>query len=492
MDLLQGFRHQSQINPTGPCLVEGETILSYAQTARRAGGIARAVQSLALAPNRPVAIAAPKGIEAACAVLGILAAGHAYLPLDMKGPEARRRQILSESQVSAIAASDAKSGAGDLPVLVLDQIQEADFPSQSVSPATIAAILYTSGSTGTPKGVALSHSAIHAFSQWVRRLVQLSPKDRIAAIAPLHFDLSTFDLFSVLSAGACIDFLPDTLTSAPSRLTEWLETRKITGFYSVPSLLSFWAWKGNLKKARLNHLRFILFAGEPFPTPQLRELANSLPAVELHNLYGPTETNVCCHWPVDRARLSDDQPIPIGKPACGNELRIDSDSSELQVNGPTLFSGYWQRGKLTPALTDDGWYRTGDLVSINALGEFVWHGRLDRMVKIAGHRVEPAEVEAALSGLEGVKQCTVVAIAGDLGMQLAAAVVLDQDLSIARIRQLLNQQLPQYMIPSRWRTCAFLPRLNNGKLDLQAVEKLFSQRPPANITPAASSRRYAD
>ena len=477
MDLLQGFRHQLQMNPAAPCLTEGQTVLSYAQAARRAGGIAKALRAVALAPNRPVAIAAPKGVDAACAVLGILASGHCYLPLDMKGPETRRRQILLDSHAGAIVTPLARPGLDSLPALVLEEIPEADFPSQPPSPESLAAILYTSGSTGTPKGVALSHSAIQAFSQWARRLVRLGPKDRIAAIAPLHFDLSTFDLFSVLGAGACLDFLPDTLTSAPSRLTEWLETREITGFYTVPSLLSFWTWKGNLKQAQLKRLRFILFAGEPFPTSQLRELANLLPTVELHNLYGPTETNVCCHWPVDRARLPGDQPIPIGKPACGDKLRIDPDTGELQVKGPTLFSGYWRQGNLQTPLTRDGWYCSGDKVTINDQGEYVWQGRLDRMVKISGHRVEPAEVEAVLSALTSVRECAVVAIEGDLGMELAAVVVLEQDTAITQIRQELKQRLPSYMLPKQWKVFSSLPLLANGKLDLQAIGNFFSKKP---------------
>ncbi len=474
MSLLAGFFTQAETRPRAPCLREGGRCLDYRQTARRVGGMARAIRTLRLPPDRPIAVALPKGIDATCAVLGILASGHSYLPLDMKAPPARRGWILEDAQAGAvIGRGDATI---DLPWLDMEQIEPADFPGVDLIPDALAAILYTSGSTGSPKGVALSHRAIRAFSDWAKRLVELHPEDRIAAIAPLHFDLSTFDLFSVLAAGACLEFVPEGLTAAPSRLTGWLADRRITGLYTVPSLLAFWALKGNLAATPLPALRFLLFAGEVFPTPSLRRLAELLPQVDCHNLYGPTETNVCCHWWVDRARLADDRPIPIGRPACGDELHIDPASGELHVRGPTLLSGYWRRGRLQPALTAHGWYATGDRVKLNEHGEYVFLGRLDRMLKVAGHRVEPAEVEAVLLGLPGVAECAVVGVDDPEGTRPAAALVLTPAASIPAVRQALKERLPPYMLPGRFLPLPALPRLSNGKPDLEAIKQIFVHR----------------
>ncbi len=475
--LLQGFLQQLATRPQSPCLVEGERRLSYQEVARRAGGIARQLQALTLPRERPIAVALPRGIDATCAVLGILASGRCYLPLDPKAPDKRRQWIVADAKAAAVIGRDP---LGDLsvPWIEIDSISPAPLDPVPQDVEALAGVLYTSGSTGTPKGVALSHRAIFAFSNWAKTLVDLNPDDRIAAIAPLHFDLSTFDLFSALSAGAVVDFLPEGLTMAPSRLSTWLAERTVTGFYTVPSLLAFWVWKGNLSAIRLSGLRFLLFAGEPFPTVRLRQMAKTLLHVQLHNLYGPTETNVCCHWKVRQERLIDDQAIPIGHPACGDRLQIDPASGELWVRGPTLSSGYWQQGKLHSHLNDQGWYPTGDRVSLNGQGEYVYLGRLDRMLKVSGHRVEPAEIEAALQTLPQVVECAVVGIEDWDSTRPAAALVLQEELSLHRIRGHLKRMLPPYMLPARILTMANLPRLSNGKPDLTSIQKLLCGTTP--------------
>ena len=294
-----------------------------------------------------------------------------------------------------------------------------------VSAEALAAILYTSGSTGAPKGVALSHRALRNFADWAAYTFNISRCDRIASLAPFHFDLSVFDLFSSLSCGAAVHFVPAGLTLSPSRLTAWLCEQRISIFYTVPSLLSFIALKGSLTTTPLPDLKTVLFAGEVFPTPQLKKLCELLPTVDFYNLYGPTETNVCCYWPVDRERLQTDRPIPIGYPACGAVLKIDAETGELLVQSANNLSGYWHQGKLIAALSTDNTYHTGDKVSLNERGEYCYHGRLDRMLKCSGYRVEPAEIEAVLSQFPEVTSCAVIGITDSTsGQRPAAAVVL--------------------------------------------------------------------
>jgi acyl-coenzyme A synthetase/AMP-(fatty) acid ligase len=313
------------------------------------------------------------------------------------------------------------------------------------------------------------------FSDWAADTFALGAEDRIASLTPLHFDLSVFDLFSSVKAGASVHFMPNALTLAPSRLTSWLSEQAISCWYTVPSILRFVALKGALEETPLPQLRSVLFAGEVFPSAQLLSLCTQLPKVNFYNLYGPTETNVCCYWPVQRERLSPDTPIPIGYPACGSQLHIDPETEELRVNSPNNFSGYWQDGALQARSAADAWYATGDKVSLNSQGEYCYHGRLDRMLKCSGYRIEPAEIELALQQLPAVAQCVVIGLAdGTGGMRPAAAVVLRANYRLDDVVAPLKAKLPAYMHPGKFLVLAALPLLSNGKIDLTAVSQQFA------------------
>ncbi|MEE9413535.1 MAG: AMP-binding protein, partial [Methylococcales bacterium] len=422
-----------------------------------------------------IALAIDRGIDAACAVLGILSAGCCYVPLDINSPTQRRQLIINDAGVAAIV------GCGEQPQdyssyrwLDYQSLADHDIHVSTCQPEQLAAILYTSGSTGSPKGVALSHKAVLAFSQWAQQLVKLNHNDRIASLAPFYFDLSTFDLFASLAVGASINFVPKQLAMAPSQLSTWLYQHEISGLYTVPSVLGFLALKGNLAQTRLSKLRFVLFAGEVFATPLLRTLIKFLPNTRFYNFYGPTETNVCAYWQVNPDYLHDARPIPIGHPASGDQLNIIADTGELLVKGPSLTSGYWSNGKLHCALSNQQWYATGDKVTINANGEYCYHGRLDRMLKCSGFRVEPAEIENTLQSLPGVIACAVIGLRDETaGQRPAAAVVLEAKTTPQQLRQALQQQLPTYMIPARWKILSALPLLANGKIDYLSINSLF-------------------
>ncbi|GAW87162.1 hypothetical protein bplSymb_SCF06003P001 [Bathymodiolus platifrons methanotrophic gill symbiont] len=216
----------------------------------------------------------------------------------------------------------------------------------------------------------------------------------------------------------------------------------------------------------------MLFAGEVFPTAHLIKLAELLTDTDLYNLYGPTETNVCCYWQVDRKCLQAGQTIPIGHAAGNAKLTIDAETGELAVNSLNNFSGYWQQGKLQPLNTD--YYSTGDKASINQAGEYLYHGRLDRMLKCSGYRVEPAEIEQCINQLDNIQSCAVVGIK-DLtsGQRPAAALALKNDANLADTIKPLRQSLAPYMQPCKFIVLDALPSLSNGKTDYQAVQSLF-------------------
>ncbi len=475
MTLLSAFEQQCKITPDNIAFIEGKRQLSYLQVQQQAQQIGRLLQS-GITPCQRVIIALDRGIDAAVAIFATLTAGACYIPVDIKNPSCRLRFICHDADAQYII------GNGDCPDWVDNSQQWLNIKQipvvfkqttlMTVDAESLAAILYTSGSTGNPKGVALSHRAMANFADWAADTFNISDKDQIASLTPFHFDLSVFDLFSSLSRGATVNFIPARLTLSPGKLTRWLKHNKINLWYTVPSILGFIALKGALNNTPLPHLKSILFAGEVFPTLQLITLCNLLPAVDFYNLYGPTETNVCCYWPVERSRLNAGYTIPIGKPACGSILTIAPDSSELQVQSNNNLSGYWQQGKLTPAVLTHNFYLTGDKVSLNEQNEYCYHGRLDRMLKCSGYRVEPAEIEAIIQQFPEIESCAVVGIKDSAsGQRPAAAVVLKDHHKLADIIKPLRQKLPAYMQPRKYIVLSSLPYLNNGKTDYQSLQK---------------------
>lgn len=482
MSLLDGFVSRCKTHPKHIALVQDERSLSYIELHATACRIASYLGQKRIRSAAQIAIALDRGIDATAAILAVLYSGCCYIPLDIDNPDSRLRFIINDAQAKVII------GHGNCPEWVdnkslwlnLDELDDdrVEFEMRRSSAEDLSAILYTSGSTGTPKGVALSCRAMLAFANWAGQTFKIRASDQVASLAPFFFDLSVFDVFTSLNYGATVNFVPSGLTMSPSRLSAWLKENRISIWYTVPSLLCFLALKGNLGQTSLPDLRCILFAGEVFPSPQLIKLLELLPNVKLFNLYGPTETNVCCYWPVDGSRLRSQQSIPIGIPACQAQLRIDQKQGELLVKGPTLFSGYWNTGKLDNMVCQEGWYRTGDRVSLNDRGEYVYNGRLDRMLKCSGYRVEPAEIETVINSIPGVIQSAVIGIndaAG--GHRLAAAVASPSDQKSAQMNLAIRARLPRYMWPSRVTIVARLPVVANGKIDYASVEKLFQVNP---------------
>lgn len=473
--LLTPWLHQCITRPHAIAVVEGDTAITYENLLIQAQAVAAALQAMGIRPGQRVAIQLERGVAAVTAIFGALLAGVCYVPLDIKNPAERRAFIIKDADVAAVLGrGDPPPDRTEIPWLDSARCPTAQPFSVTIDASDLAMILYTSGSTGHPKGVALSHGAVAAFADWATDLMQLCPDDRIASSAPFFFDLSTFDLYAVLGCGASLHFVPSQWFLSPARLAVWLREQAITGWYTVPSLLSFLAYKGNLTQTPLTALRFLLFAGEVFPSPDLLRLTNALPHTALYNLFGPTETNVCCYWPIERSRLDPALAIPIGLPACGATLQIDADSGELWVRGPTLLSGYWSEGRLHNALNSDGWYLTGDRVSRNERGEYSFHGRLGRMLKCSGYRVEPAEIETVLCGLTNVAACAVIGLDDPAaGQRPAAAVVLRAPLTLNAVRNHVQQQLPSYMQPCRYLALDALPRLSNGKTDYLQIRALL-------------------
>lgn len=453
----------------------------YRELFVRAENISAVLVHHGVRPGDRVALLLPRGIDAACAIFGTLFTGACYAPLDINNPEARLAYIVADLQPRCIIGNGPRpdwcSDAGCDWLDIHDREFFAESPDIDVNvvyrsgPDDLAAILYTSGSTGNPKGVCISCRAIDAFVAWSADTFGITADDSIASLAPFHFDLSLFDLFTAVHCGARTCFVPQALTLAPGRLAGWLEEHAISSWYTVPSILAFLAMRGGLAPERLPALKRILFAGEVFPMPALTRLASALPHVELFNLFGPTETNVCTFWQVERDRLGGMDAIPIGAAACRAELEI-SEAGELLVSGPCVMSGYWQGSDLKAA---DVPYHTGDRVSFNERGELLYHGRMDRMIKSSGYRVEPAEVETVINRFDGVDASVVVGEPDPISGNRLVAVVAGAAIDLEGLRLHLRSNLASYMQPYRLMQVESLPRLSNGKVDLKSAAAMIQE-----------------
>jgi amino acid adenylation domain-containing protein len=513
--------------PDRPAVAEGGQSLTYSELDRLSNQVARALLAQDVAPGDRVGVLAVKSAAAVVGIFGALKAGACYVPLDANAPAWRLSAIMRDSGMAVVLADLGRASSAAAMADSLPQLRSvivvgphwgqagggtADAPPPGLAvvnwdavraepdgtvagdgdPAIetdLAYILYTSGSTGTPKGVMISHRNSLTFVAWAAANAGLGEGDRVCSPAPLHFDLSVFDIFATCQAAACMVVLPEGAAIFPVRLAERMEKEQISVWYSVPSVLTMLVTYGNLGKFDLSRLRTVIFAGEVFPVKHLRELMAALPHARHLNWYGPTETNVCTAFEVPGGGSSagPPDPVPIGK-ACANTdvFAVASDGrrvsrpgevGELYVRGPSLMQGYWgQPGKTQEVLVPNPFqaayhetvYRTGDLVTQDEEGNYVYLGREDGMVKTRGYRVELGEVEAALYGHPAVHEAVVLPIPDELlGSRLRAVISADGAGGLTREEVLdhCRQRLPGYMVPDVVEFCEALPRTSTGKVD---------------------------
>lgn len=508
--------------------------LTYSELDRLTNQIARQLHAAGVRRGDRVGIYVNKSIASVISVFGIMKAGAAYVPLDPNAPAKRLTYITRDCNIQVLLTSISKApsleafvseGTAVKTVILLDVPVEAAMEpavaglqfipwtqvlSQSVAPpetpemvdADLAYILYTSGSTGVPKGVMIAHRTILTFVRWGHEEFQMSPKDRVTSHAPLHFDLSTFDLYATIRAGGTIILVAETLSALPVKLADLLQNERVTITYLVPSILSLMANYGKLDGHDLSALRYVLFAGEVFPVKYLRKLMEAVPRAGYYNLYGPTETNVCTFYKVQAGDIAPDRtlPVPIGK-ACGNMevFAVDDQGKvitepgkegELCARGSCVAQGYWgDREKTARAFVQNPFnslypdiiYRTGDIVTL-AEDRVNWNyvGRRDHMIKSRGYRVELGEIENVLYRHEQVKEAAVVAIPDELlGSRIRCYVVLADGATATPkdLEAFCVKFLPKYMVPEKIELRDFLPKTSSGKVDRPLLLKQLEAKP---------------
>jgi amino acid adenylation domain-containing protein len=441
-------------------------------------------------------------------------AGAAYVPVDSTAPASRNAFIFHNCAVKVLIVEALLAEALDLepsklgftPEMIVLEGTGAGVPLakaldriDAVSPTSsgpsavpdqshLAYILYTSGSTGRPKGVMLSHGNAASFIDWCSDVFNANEHDRFASHAPFHFDLSILDIYLSLKHGATLVLVEEQLGKEPGRLAAWIADKKLTIWYSAPSILSLLAQFGKLDQHDYSSLRLVLFAGEVFPIKYLKLLKALWRHPRYFNLYGPTETNVCTFYELPRLiPESQTQPVPIGKacPYCEplviNEAGMDvarGAEGELCIAGPSVLEGYWNLRDNTAKAFLPGrearWYRTGDIVVELPDGNYKFLGRRDRMIKKRGYRIELSEIEVALYRHPAIKEAAVLAFPDDDGVPIKAFTSTHNGskLSIVELKRFCSENLPLYMVPDLFCSLESLPRTSTDKIDYQKLKSM--------------------
>ncbi len=512
---------------TNALIFRGEAI-SYGSLEQQSNRLARALQAAGCSRGDRVALLLPKSPKALIAMFGVLKADCAYVPIDTSSPSARIQRILQTCECRCLIAEDSTVGllsalVAEIAIAERPQIVWMDRRSEHLSgpdsslfwddvegfpdtPITSrnrsedpAHVLFTSGSTGMPKGVVITHSNVIHFVNWAVPYFGIAPGDRISGHPPLHFDLSTFDIYGTIAAGAELHLLPPEISLLPHRLADFIRASELTQWFSVPSALVPLAKFDVLTQDDFPSLKRLLWCGEKFPVPALRYLMNRLPRVTFVNLYGPTEATIASsYYRVPRCPEDDQAEIPIGS-ACDGEFLLVVDEQmrpsapgeigDLYIGGVGLSPGYLKDPEKTAQVfrptpfastPGDRIYKTGDLARVGEDGMIYLIGRSDSQIKSRGYRIELGEIEAAIQAVPGVQNAAVVALdaEGDEGVSICCAYLADpgEDLPPAAIKKEAKRLLPHYMLPARWMILDSMPYNANGKTDRPRIRELFRQQ----------------
>lgn len=512
--LRAALARQAAATPDAPALADATHSLSYAQMRRQVAVLAAELVAAGVRPGHIVAVALPRSVRLSLAILAVIEAGAAYLPLDLGYPDERLNFMLADAAPRVLITTQldrarfALSPGHTLEVLDFDQLrfdqlrpeQDQDLPPLQValSPAHPAYLIYTSGTTGRPKGALISHRAIMNRILWMQHAYGLTPADVVLQKTPCGFDVSVWEFFWPLMVGARLVLAAPGAHQDPLALRQTMADFGVSCLHFVPSMLAVFL-ESLGQDAGANPapaLRLVFCSGEALGKNLARTFAEHLPHARLHNLYGPTEAAVDVSYYPASGDLAEGGPgVPIGLPVWNTRLRVldawlrpvpVGAPGELYLAGDQLALGYLGRPGLSASrFVADPWgrgermYRTGDVVRWLPSGAVEYLGRADDQLKIRGQRIELGEIEARLREAPGVVQAAVHALelaasggAGD-NRQLVAYLVpapghtLDPD----ALRTRLQASLPAHMVPVAYVTLEALPLSPNGKLDRKALPR---------------------
>ncbi|MEA5503579.1 amino acid adenylation domain-containing protein [Halotia wernerae UHCC 0503] len=490
------FARQVQVRENESAVVTSQRTLTYQQLYGLSNQVGHRLRRLGTRPNQLIAVMMEKGWEQIVAVLGILAAGAAYVPIDPGLPAERRKYLLENSQANIILTqswlNEKLSWPDGVVRLCIDNEELADESHQPLktvqTPDDLAYVIYTSGSTGVPKGVMIAHrGAVNAII-YTNQFFAIGSDDRVLALTALHHDMSVYDIFGILAAGGTI-VIPDAFaTRDAAHWWKLMRQQNITIWNSVPAMMEMLLeYAEGSPQVLFSDLRLAFLGGDWISVILPSRLQNLAPGVQVVSVGGPTETTLWNIWYPVKAVDPTWKSIPYGQPIANTKYYILNAAledcptwvpGELCCAGVGLAKGYWRNEEKTHTnfmihpRTGDRIYRTGDVGRYLPDGNIEFLGRVDFQIKIRGHRIEPGEIEAVLRQHPAVRTSLVRAIDKQpYKKRLIAYLVLQEKSTsiVEELRQFLSQKLPDHLVPSSFIFLDVLPISANGKIDRLAL-----------------------
>jgi amino acid adenylation domain-containing protein len=498
---------QACLTPNRAAMIFRDRALTYSELIGEVKNLSARLRRHGVGAERVVGVCLDRSIEMLVAMIAVLDAGGAYLPLDPAFPSERVAFMIDDSAATAVvtqAGLAARFADSRVRTIVVDQAQEAGGESalaEASHPgaATLAYLMYTSGSTGTPKGVMIEHRNVTNFFAGMDEVLGSEPGVWLA-VTSISFDISVLELLWTLARGYTVVIQSDEekLVAGEYGIAEQMQRHRVTHLQCTPTMAQLLVRRPQVVES-LKTLRKLLIGGEAFPAA-LAHLLSRTVAGDVHNMYGPTETTI---WSTS-SRVSSGEAVTIGQPIVNTQVRIvdengresqRGDIGEIYIGGNGVARGYWQRPELTaerfvtvnfggaPARM----YRTGDLGRYRPDGAIEFLGRVDHQIKLRGYRIELREIETILGEHPAVAQVVVSAYEHAGSGQLAAYIVLEDGHSISadELRTLAGRKLPAYMVPAKYVFLRALPVTPNGKIDRKALP------PPSPPVPADDPRAIA-
>lgn len=530
-DVIELFEAQARTSADKPALAAGNQTLDYKTLQRQVNHLSKQLCGLGIGPETVVGIHAGPSCEMVIAMLAVLKAGGAYLPLVPDTPAARLQQQIDIGRVSLLldtTEAPAQWANAQQRIVSVQGLLQSDAPACDLppppSPNTLACLIFTSGSTGEPKGVHVSRDNL-SHSVAARLGNYSEPFGALLLLQPFNFDVATGNILWTLCAGGCLHVESKQTAFEPAKLLERLVQTRASHLVLLP--LIYGPLLSLANSSDLESLRCVIVGGEQMPATLGFQHQAAARHANLYNEYGPTETTVMCAAHGLSTNVTTELPAlneqghaartPIGK-ALGqsrlyvlNELMVPMPvgvAGELYIGGPQVSRGYAQQPGLTAErFTPDPFsleigarlYRSGDTAKLRADGTIELLGRTDQQVKIRGFRIEPGEIESVLTQIKGVEQAAVMAIARGQSKVLVAYAVTNprQALTSTVLRDEIAARLPDYMVPTFILLLDHLPRTANGKLDVAALPPLPTSEsstasPNLSPTEAALASVWAD